>query len=104
MSISSQVARLDQFLHTSGAGLNERVTVISDDAGEFGKAVQSSKFGPIFSKNTIIVTLRNQLNAAKNLTLSSGEICSLHIQLCIARSMVPFFLALIQHLSDVFQI
>lgn len=41
--VLSAGARLDQFLHTSGVGPNERVTVISDDAGEFGKAVQSSE-------------------------------------------------------------
>jgi hypothetical protein len=41
--VPSAGARLDQFLHTSAVGPNERVTVISDDAGEFGKAVQSSE-------------------------------------------------------------
>jgi hypothetical protein len=41
--VPSAAARLDQFLHTSGVGPNERVTVISDDAGEFGKAVQNSE-------------------------------------------------------------
>jgi hypothetical protein len=41
--VPSAAARLDQFLHTSGVGPNERVTVISDDAAEFGKAVQCSE-------------------------------------------------------------
>lgn len=40
--VPSAAARLDQFLHTSGVVPNERVTVISDDAGEFEKAVQCS--------------------------------------------------------------
>ena len=33
---------MDQFLWESGVDPNERVTVISDDAGEFDKAVQQS--------------------------------------------------------------
>ncbi|MDE2000192.1 MAG: hypothetical protein KGI52_14835, partial [Burkholderiales bacterium] len=41
--VPSAAARLDQFLHTSGVGPHERVTVISDDAGEFEKAVQCSE-------------------------------------------------------------
>src|ERR1035437_7133023 len=41
--VPSAAARLDQFLHTSGVVPNERVTVISDDAGEFEKAVQCSE-------------------------------------------------------------
>ena len=41
--VPSAAARLDQFLHASGVGPNERVTVISDDAGEFGKAVEGSE-------------------------------------------------------------
>ena len=36
-------ARLDQFLLASGVAPEERVTVISDDAGEFGKAVDGSQ-------------------------------------------------------------
>jgi len=42
--VPSAAARLDQFLHTSGEGPNERVTVISDDAGEFQKTIQCSEF------------------------------------------------------------
>jgi hypothetical protein len=38
----SAPARLDQFLFASGVAPDERVTVISDDAGEFGKAVDGS--------------------------------------------------------------
>ena len=41
--LPSAAARLDQFLCASGVGPNERVTVISDDAGEFGKAVAGSQ-------------------------------------------------------------
>jgi len=41
--VPSAAARLDQFLCASGVGPNERVTVISDDAGEFGKAVEGSQ-------------------------------------------------------------
>ena len=41
--VASAAARLDQFLGASGVGTNERVTVISDDAGEFGKAVEGSQ-------------------------------------------------------------
>jgi hypothetical protein len=39
----SAAARLDQFLRRSGVAPDERVTVISDDAGEFSKAVQGSE-------------------------------------------------------------
>ena len=41
--VPSATARLDQFLSASGVGPTERVTVISDDAGEFGKAVEGSQ-------------------------------------------------------------
>ena len=41
--VSAAAARLDQFLSRSGVGPNERVTVISDDAGEFVKAVEGSQ-------------------------------------------------------------
>jgi hypothetical protein len=41
--VSSAAARLDQFLCASGVSPDERVTVISDDAGEFGKAVEGSQ-------------------------------------------------------------
>jgi hypothetical protein len=41
--VPSAAARLDQFLCASGVGPDERVTVISDDAGEFGKAVEGSQ-------------------------------------------------------------
>jgi hypothetical protein len=36
-------AQLDQFLSRNGVGIDERVTLISDDAGEFDKAVQGSQ-------------------------------------------------------------
>ena len=41
--VPSAAARLDQFLSRSGVEANERVTVISDDAGEFDKAVEGSR-------------------------------------------------------------
>ena len=41
--VASAAARLDQFLCASGVAPNERVTVISDDAGEFGKTVEGSQ-------------------------------------------------------------
>lgn len=41
--VPSAAARLDQFFRICGVGPNERVTVISDDAGEFEKAVQCSE-------------------------------------------------------------
>jgi len=41
--VHSAAARLDQFLISSGVSPEERVTVISDDAGEFGKAVEGSR-------------------------------------------------------------
>jgi hypothetical protein len=41
--VPSAGARLDQFLSRNGVAADERVTVISDDAGEFEKAVQGSQ-------------------------------------------------------------
>ena len=41
--VPSAAARLDQFLSASGVTPNERITVLSDDAGEFGKAVEGSQ-------------------------------------------------------------
>ena len=41
--VTSAAARLDQFLSRNGVAPDERVTVISDDAGEFNKAVQGSQ-------------------------------------------------------------
>ncbi len=41
--VPSAADRPDQFLHTSGVGPSERVTVISDDADEFDKAVKCSE-------------------------------------------------------------
>ncbi|WP_089163694.1 ISKra4 family transposase [Caballeronia sordidicola] len=41
--VPSAPARLDQFPFASGVAPDERVTVISDDAGEFGKAVDGSQ-------------------------------------------------------------
>jgi hypothetical protein len=41
--VTSAAARLDQFLSRNGGASDERVTVISDDAGEFGKTVEGSQ-------------------------------------------------------------
>jgi hypothetical protein len=41
--VTSAAARLDQFLSSNGVASDERVTVISDDAGEFGKTVEGSQ-------------------------------------------------------------
>ena len=41
--VPSAAARLDQLLTRSGVAPNERATVISDDAGEFEKAVDGSR-------------------------------------------------------------
>jgi hypothetical protein len=41
--VPSAAARLDQFLYASGLSPDGRVTVISDDAGEFCKAVEGSQ-------------------------------------------------------------
>ena len=41
--VASAAARLDQFLSRNGVAPDERVTVISDDAGEFEKAVEGSQ-------------------------------------------------------------
>ncbi|SOE54386.1 hypothetical protein SAMN05446635_0712 [Burkholderia sp. OK233] len=41
--VTSAAARLDQFLGRNGVRSDERVTVISDDAGEFAKTVEGSQ-------------------------------------------------------------
>ena len=41
--VTSAAARLDQFLRRNGVASDERVTVISDDAGEFAKTVEGSQ-------------------------------------------------------------
>jgi hypothetical protein len=41
--VTSAGARLDQFLSRNGVSTDERVTLISDDAGEFNKAVEGSQ-------------------------------------------------------------
>jgi hypothetical protein len=41
--VTSAAARLDQFLSRNGVATDERVTVISDDAGEFEKTVHGSQ-------------------------------------------------------------
>lgn len=41
--VTSAAARLDQFLSRYGVASDERVTVISDDAGEFAKTVEGSQ-------------------------------------------------------------
>ena len=48
--VKSAAARLDQFLSRNGVASDERVTVISEDAGEFAKTVEGSQLarGRIF--------------------------------------------------------
>jgi len=48
--VTSAAARLDQFLSRNGVASDERVTVISDDAGEFAKTLEGSQLarGRIF--------------------------------------------------------
>ncbi|MGE8165301.1 hypothetical protein ACQKRQ_34805 [Paraburkholderia sp. NPDC080076] len=41
--VTSAAARLDQFLSWNGMASDARVTVISDDAGEFAKTVEGSQ-------------------------------------------------------------
>jgi hypothetical protein len=41
--VTSAAARLDQFLSRNGVASDERVTVISDDAGEFAKTAEDSQ-------------------------------------------------------------
>ncbi|WP_165108155.1 hypothetical protein [Caballeronia sp. SBC2] len=67
--VPSAAARLDQFLYASGVAPDERVTVISDDAGEFGKAVDSSQLagGRILDRFHIAMKFK----AAKNSVLES---------------------------------
>jgi hypothetical protein len=70
--VPSAAARLDQFLGASGVGINERVTVISDDAGEFGKAVEGSQLarGRILDWFHIAMKFK----AAQNSVLGSATI------------------------------
>jgi hypothetical protein len=65
----SAPARLDQFLFASGVAPDERVTGISDDAGEFGKAVDGSQLarGRILDWFHIAMKFK----AAKNSVLGS---------------------------------
>jgi len=73
--VPSAAARLDQFLCASGVGPDERVTVISDDAGEFGKAVEGSQFarGRILDWFHIAMKFK----AARNSVFGSATIESL---------------------------
>ena len=69
VNIVAAPARLDQFLFASGVAPDERVTVISDDAGEFGKAVDGSQLarGRILDWFHIAMKFK----AAKNSVLGS---------------------------------
>ena len=70
--VPSAAARLDQFLYASGVTPDERVTVISDDAGEFGKAVDGSQLarGRILDWFHIAMKFK----AAKNSVLGSQTV------------------------------
>jgi hypothetical protein len=67
--VPSAAARLDQFLYASGVAPDEQVTVISDDAGEFGKTVDDSQLarGRILDWLHIAIKFK----AAKNSVLGS---------------------------------
>jgi hypothetical protein len=70
--VPSAPARLDQFLFASGVAPDELVTVISDDVGEFGQAVDGSQLarGRILDWFYIAMKFR----AAKNSVLGSQTI------------------------------
>jgi hypothetical protein len=70
--VPSAPARLDQFLFASGVPPDERVTVISDDAGEFGKAVDGSQLARGRILDCFHIAMR--FKAAKNSVLGSQTI------------------------------
>jgi hypothetical protein len=81
--VPSAPARLDQFLFASGVAPDERVTVISDDAGEFGKAVDGSRLarGRILDWFHIAMKFK----AARNSVLGS-QTMEPHLKVLVARS------------------
>ena len=70
--VASAAARLDQFLIRSGVGPNERVTVISDGAGEFVKAVEGSQFARSRILDWFHIAMK--FKAAENSVLGSATI------------------------------
>jgi hypothetical protein len=77
-------ARLDQFLCRSGVGPHERVTVISDDAGEFVKAVEGSQLARKRILDWFHISMK--FKAAENSVLLSEESFYDIIQECIRES------------------
>jgi hypothetical protein len=73
--VPSAAARLDQFLGRSGVGPDERVTVISDDAGEFVKAVEGSQLARGRILDWFHISMK--FKAAENSVLRSTTIESL---------------------------
>ena len=78
--VPSAAARLDQFLYASGVAPDERGTVIRDDAGEFGKAVDGSQLarGRILDWFHIAMKFK----AAKNSVLGS-QTMELHERIAV---------------------
>ncbi|KAA0999953.1 hypothetical protein FVF58_40810 [Paraburkholderia panacisoli] len=67
--VTSAPARLDQFLFASVVARDERVTVISDDAGEFGKAVDGSQLARARILDWFHIAMK--FKAARNSVLGS---------------------------------
>lgn len=72
MQVPSPPAWLDQFLYANGVAPHERVTVISDDAGEFGKAVDGSQLAGTRILDWFHIAMK--FKAAKNSVLGSQTI------------------------------
>jgi hypothetical protein len=70
--VPSAPARLDQFLFASGVAPDERVIVISDDAGEFGNAVDGSQLARGMILDWFHIAMK--FKAAKNSVLGSQTI------------------------------
>jgi len=73
--VPSAAGRLDQFLCASGVRPDERVTVITDDAGEFGKAVEGSQLARGRILDWFHVAMK--FKAAENSVFGSATIESL---------------------------
>jgi len=89
--VPSAAARLDQFFSRNAVASDERVTVISDDAGEFEKAVQGSQLArrrildwfhiamkfktaqrSVFGSK-MLASLERGVNGSRNPQLNGGE-------------------------------
>jgi hypothetical protein len=85
--VPSAAARLDQFLCASGVGPDKRVTVIGDDAGEFGKAVEGGQI----AKGRILdwFHIAMKFKAAENSVFGSATIEPLEREAVKTRSIAP---------------